>query len=213
MTEGSSDAPDESSANATGPPLLIILSGPSGVGKDAVLSRMRLLDLPFHLTVTVTTRPKRPMETDGVDYIFMSKREFGLKVAKDEFLEYAEVYGNHYGVPKQQVREAMVAGMDVIIKADVQGAETIRALAPEALAIFLAPTGMEELEARLTARLTESPGALALRLKTAANEMREAQKFDHIVYNPDGRIDEAVINIERLVKLEKDRFPPRRVAL
>jgi guanylate kinase len=213
VTEGSGDAPDDSSRDATGPPLLVILSGPSGVGKDAVLSRMRLLDRPFHLTVTATTRPKRPMETDGVDYIFVSKREFGLKVAKDEFLEHAEVYGNHYGVPKQQVRDAMADGMDVIIKADVQGAETIRALAPEALAIFLAPTGMEELEARLTARLTESPGALALRLQTAAAEMLEAQKFDYVVYNPDGRIDEAVIQIERLVKLEKDRVPPRRVAL
>ena len=213
MTEGSGDAPDDSSGEATGPPLLIILSGPSGVGKDAVLTRMRLLDRPFHLTVTVTTRPKRPMETDGVDYIFLSKREFGMMVAKDEFLEHAEVYGNHYGVPKHQVRDAMAAGMDVIIKADVQGAETIRALAPEALAIFLAPTDMAELEARLTARLTESPGALVLRLKTAAAEMQEAQKFDYVVYNPDGRIDEAVVQIERLVKLEKDRVPPRRVAL
>jgi guanylate kinase len=183
------------------------------VGKDAILSRMRLLDRPFHLTVTVTTRPKRPMETNGVDYIFLSKREFGLMVAKDEFLEHAEVYGNHYGVPKQQVKDAMSAGMDVIIKADVQGAETIRALAPEALAIFLAPTGMEELEARLTARLTESPGALALRLRTAAAEMQEAQKFDYVVYNPDGRIDEAVVQIERLVKIEKGRVPPRCVAL
>ncbi len=208
MTEGA-DVAGETTIH----PLLIILSGPSGVGKDAVLSRMRLLDRPFHFTVTATTRPKRPMETDGIDYIFMSKKEFGRMVAKDEFLEHAEVYGNHYGVPKQQVRDAMAVGVDVIIKADVQGAETIRALAPEALAIFLAPTGMAELEERLAARLTETPGALALRLATAAKELEEARKFDYVVYNLDGRLDAAVVEIERLVGLEKNRVPSRRVAL
>lgn len=210
-----SEAPggEPGSSGTGGHPLLIILSGPSGVGKDAVLSRMRLLDRPFHLTVTITTRPKRPMETDGIDYIFMSKKQFLLMVLKDEFLEHAEVYGNHYGVPKQQVRDAMAAGLDVIIKADVQGAQTIRALAPEAVAIFLAPTEMSELEDRLTARLTETPGALALRLQTASREMEESQKFDYVVYNPEGRLDEAVVAIELLVQLEKDRVPPRRVAL
>jgi guanylate kinase len=213
LTDGQSSSGGSSSKDSPGHPLLIILSGPSGVGKDAVLSRMRLLDRPFHLTVTVTTRPKRPMETDGIDYIFMSEKQFRLMVLKDEFLEHAEVYGNHYGVPKQQVRDAMAAGLDVIIKADVQGAQTIRALAPEAVAIFLAPTEMSELEDRLTARLTETPGALALRLQTAAAEMEESQKFDYVVYNPDGRLDEAVVAIERLVRLEKDRVPPRRVTL
>lgn len=216
MTAGpgsTGDTPIGSEPSEEGNSLLIILSGPSGVGKDAVLSRMRDTDRPFHLTVTVTTRPKRPMETDGVDYIFLSEREFRLMVVRDEFLEHAEVYGNHYGVPKQQVRDAMAAGRDVIIKADVQGADTIRALAPDAVAIFLAPTEMGELESRLTARLTETPEALALRLQTAAGEMGEAEKFDYVVYNPDGRLDDAVKDIERLVELEKGRVPPRHVAL
>ena len=191
-------------------PLLIILSGPSGVGKDAVLTRMRESGLPFHFTVTATTRPK---ETDGVDYIFLSKREFGLMALRDEFLERAEVYGNLYGVPKAQVRDAMAAGRDVIVKADVQGARSIRAIAPEALAIFLAPTGMDELERRLTERLTESPRALALRLETAAAEMQESVNYDHVVYNPDDGLDRAVAAIVRLVEAEKARVPPRRVAL
>ena len=202
-----------SAGPAEPPPLLIILSGPSGVGKDAVLTRMRESGLPFHFTVTATTRPKRPMETDGVDYIFLSKREFGLMALRDEFLERAEVYGNLYGVPKAQVRDAMAAGKDVIVKADVQGARSIRTIAPEALAIFLAPTGMDELERRLTERLTESPRALALRLETAAAEMEESVNYDHVVYNPDDGLDRAVAAIVRLVEAEKARVPPRRVAL
>ena len=195
------------------PPLLVILSGPSGVGKDAVLSRMRELDLPFHFTVTATTRPKRPMETDGIDYIFLSKREFGLMHIRGEFLEHAEVYGNMYGVPKAQVRDAMDAGKDVIVKADVQGARTIRGFAPQALAIFLAPSSMAELQRRLTERLTESPQALALRLKTAAAEMEESESYDHVVYNPDDGLDQAVQDIVQLVNAEKARVPPRVVTL
>ena len=210
---GTDEIPGSLGSGDPGPPMLIILSGPSGVGKDAVLKRMRESGLPFHLTVTATTRPKRAMETDGVDYIFLTKREFVLRALRHEFLEQAEVYGNFYGVPRQQIRDAMSAGKDVIIKADVQGARTIRKEAPEALAIFLAPTGMGDLERRLTDRLTESPEALALRLQTAANEMKESEDFDHVVYNPEGRLDQAVNEIVRLVEAEKKRVPPRRVDL
>ena len=210
---GADEVPVSRGSGDAGPPMLIIMSGPSGVGKDAVLKRMRESGLPYHFTVTATTRPKRAMETDGVDYIFLTKREFVLRALRHEFLEQAEVYGNFYGVPRQQVRDAMSAGKDVIIKADVQGARTIRKEAPEALAIFLAPTGIEDLERRLTDRLTESPEALALRLQTAADEMKEAEDFDHVVYNPDGQLDQAVEQIVRLVETEKRRVPHRRVDL
>lgn len=203
----------EGSAESAGSPLLVILSGPSGVGKDAVLRRMRESDLPFHYTVTATTRPQRPMEVDGVDYIFLTKKEFVLRALRHEFLEQAEVYGNFYGVPRKQVSDALSAGSDVIIKADVQGARTIRAAAPEALAIFLAPTGIGELERRLTDRLTESPEALALRLQTAAGEMEQAGDFDHVVYNPEGQLDRAVSDIVAIVAEEKRRIPPRRVEI
>jgi len=192
---------------------LVIVSAPSGTGKTTLVERLVETVPDMVMSRSYTSRPVRSGETDGVDYIFMSKNHFRLMVLNDEFLEHAEVYGNHYGVPKQQVKDAMAAGLDVIIKADVQGAQTIRALAPEAVAIFLAPTEMSELEDRLTARLTETPDALALRLQTASREMEESQNFDYVVYNPDGRLDEAVVAIERLVHLEKERVPPRRVAL
>ena len=194
-------------------PLLIVLSGPSGVGKDALLSRMRELRKPYHFTVTATTRPQRPGERDGVDYIFVSHSAFRRMIERGELLESAEVYGNLYGVPKAQVAEALEGGHDVIIKADVQGAATIRKLAPEAVLIFLAPLSTEELERRLGQRMTESAEALKLRLKTAEREMQEASHFDYVVVNHQDRLDNAVQEIESVLAQERDRSPRRRVSL
>ena len=194
-------------------PLLIVLSGPSGVGKDAVLSRMRELDRPYHFTVTATTRPQRQGERDGVDYIFVSEPRFRQMIRDEQLLEWAEVYGNLYGVPKAQVTDALGKGRDAIIKADVQGAATIRKLAPEALLIFLAPPNEAELKRRLCARMTESPEALGLRLETAKEEMRQASSFDCVVVNNQGRLDDAVREIDDIVAAEKSRTPPRRVSL
>ncbi|MBM3945104.1 MAG: guanylate kinase, partial [SAR202 cluster bacterium] len=126
---------------------------------------------------------------------------------------WAKVYGNYYGVPKEQVRDALGVGKDVILKADVQGAATIRRLAPDAVSIFLQPFELAELRERLEERHTESPEMLALRLKTAEKEMREAKKFDHIVTNQQGRLDQAVAEIEAIVAREKQRQPPRCVRL
>ncbi len=207
----SSSSPSEA-AN----PLLVVLSGPSGVGKDAVLARLRELmraeDDPWHITVTATTRPQRPNEHDGVDYIFVTEETFRRMIDRDELLEYAEVYGNLYGVPKEQVEQALDRGRDVIIKADVQGAATIKKIAPEAVFVFLAPPNMEELASRLRLRMTESPGALKLRLETAQNEMAEVPKFDHTVVNHNGRLDEAVREIRELVERERRRRSARRVS-
>ena len=201
------------SASTAAPPLLIVLSGPSGVGKDAVLARMRESGRPYHFTVTATTRPRRPMERDGVDYIFLPKDVFRQRIEMGEFLEWAEVYGNLYGVPRAQVAQALRDGLDVIVKADVQGAATIKKLAPEAVFIFLAPPDMAELARRLTERLTESPQTLRNRLRTAESEMRRATEFDHVVVNRHGGLDEAMAEIERVAALERRRTPPRRVFL
>ena len=136
-------------------PLLVVISGPSGVGKDTVLEQVQRAHDGWHFVVTATTRPKRPGERDGVDYIFMEPAQFQALLAQDGFLEHAKVYGKEYGVPRGQVEEALRSGKDVIVKTDVQGARTIRAKLPEALLIFLAPPDMEELERRLRVRESE----------------------------------------------------------
>ena len=181
------------------------LSGPSGVGKDAVLSRMREQGEPYHYTVTATTRPKRDGETEGKDYIFISQTEFKKQIEQGGFLEWAEVYGNYYGVPRDQVKTALSNGNDVIIKIDVQGAQTIKKLAQMALYIFLAPPDTNQLEKRLTERMTESPESLKIRLKTAAQEMKSADWFDHIVINHENQLDSAVSEIQSIVKIARTK--------
>ena len=176
----------------SGQPIILIISGPSGVGKDAVLSRMRELHKDFHFLVTATTRMKRQGETEGKDYIFLNKLSFEKIVEAGGFLEWAEVYGNLYGVPKEQVNQALASGLNVVIKIDVQGARTLKRIAPEALFLFLAPPSMESLSSRLRQRMTESTEAFAIRFSTAKNEMKESIWFDHTIVNEDGNIDSAV---------------------
>lgn len=194
-------------------PLLVVLSGPSGVGKDAVLSRMRELRKPYHYIVTATTRPPRDGERDGVDYIFVTQNAFRRMIDGGELLEWAEVYGNLYGVPKSQVVGALGEGRVVVGRTDVQGAATIRTLAPEAVFIFLAPPSMEELTRRLSLRMTESPEALRLRLQSAEAEMAEAARFDFTVVNHSDRLDDTVREIEDIVTTQRARIPPRVVSL
>ncbi len=186
-------------------PLLVVLSGPSGVGKDSVLDRMKEQGEPCHFTVTATTRPQRADETDGVDYIFVSRETFRQMVRGGELLEWAEVYGNLYGVPRAQVAKALEAGRDVIIRTDVQGAATIRRLAPDGVFIFLAPPSAKELGCRLIRRMTESPEALQLRLRAAEVEMAEACKFDFVVTNHRDRIDDTVAEIEEIISTERKK--------
>jgi guanylate kinase len=193
--------------------MLIVIAGPSGVGKDSVLARMRELGKPYHFTVTATTRQQRESERDGTDYIFKTTEQFRRMIDREELLEWAEVYGNLYGVPRSQVAEALSRGHDVIIKTDVQGAATIKRLSTDALIIFLAPPSLDELAQRLTARMTESTEDLSLRLATAESEMGEAESFDYVVVNRQGNLDEAVEEIDRIVAKERHRTPPRRVSL
>ena len=205
-----SATPDSNTAEN---PLLIVLSGPSGVGKDAVLQRMKELGNPFYFVITATTRAQREYEQDGVDYIFVSVEEFRRMIDSGELLEWAEVYGNYYGVPKSQVTNALEQGWNVIIKADVQGAATIRTLASDAVFLFLAPPSLEELANRLTQRMTETPEALKLRLEIAEKEMDEAPKFDYVVVNHNGQIDDAAREIGEIVAREQNRVPARVISL
>ena len=184
-------------------PLLVVVSGPSGVGKDTVISRMREMGLSYRFAVTATTRGQRDGEVDGVHYFFYSEETFRGMIADGELLEWAEVYGNLYGVPRQQVAEALDSGVDVIVKTDVQGAATIKRMEPQALLVFLAPPSMEVLTGRLESRMTESPEDLAVRLQTAEAEMRRAADFDHVVVNHDGGVDDTVREIEAIISSER----------
>ena len=195
-------------------PLLVIISGPSGVGKDAVLDAMkRGHDGRVHYTVTTTTRPQRPGEVDGVDYTFVSQERFDAMRTASELLECAEVYGRWYGVPKGPVREALAAGKDVVVKVDVQGARTIKRMAPDAVLVFLTAPSVAELERRLRSRKTESPEQLARRLTTARQEMAEVSWFDHVVENETDGVDRTVERVVAIMERERRRSPARRIEL
>lgn len=193
--------------------LLIVLSGPSGVGKDALLRKMKEQKYPFHYVVTVTSRPRREVERDGVDYHFVSQREFQQMIDNGELLEWANVYGNYYGVPRKEISQALSKGMDVIVKVDVQGAATIKRILPQAVCIFLRPPSMEELERRLRQRHSESARDLALRLRKAEEEMKSLPLFDHVLTSYQGKLDEAISQIQAIVTAEKRRVKPRVVEL
>jgi len=190
-----------------------VLSGPSGVGKDMVLTRMKELRRPLHYTVTATARPQRETEKNGIDYHFISPTKFEEMIAKGELLEWAKVYGQCYGVPKEQVKQALKRGLDVIIKVDIQGAATIKEAAPQALLIFLAPPSLGELEERLRQRKTESSIDLNLRLEMASEEMKRLPLFDYVVVNRQNQIDLAVAEIDAIIRAEKCRGNPRVVEL
>ena len=194
-------------------PLLIVLSGPSGVGKDTMIQKMKERGLPFHFVVTATTRAPRPEEQHGMDYFFFSKDEFADMIEKDELLEYAIVYNDYKGIPKQQVREALASGKDVMMRIDVQGAATIRKLCPQALLIFLTTQDEDELVSRLTARKSESPEGLKLRIATARQELKHLDQFDYVVVNPQAHLHETVDTIEAIIHAEHHRVHPRKVTL
>ncbi len=194
-------------------PLLIVISGPSGAGKDSVIQRMKERGLPFHFVVTATTRPRRPNEVDGRDYWFISKEEFARRIDNDEFFEYAIVYGDYKGNSKQQVREALASGKDVIMRLDVQGAESVRKLAPEALLIFITVENEAELVSRLQTRKTETAEELKLRIATARRELTRIDEFDYVIVNRDEALDETVDTIRAIIEAEHHRVKQRKVAL
>jgi guanylate kinase len=202
MQHGTERASPNASSSA---PILLVISGPSGVGKDAVVAGLRKALPSACFATTVTTRPPRPGESDGVDYRFLSDEQYDRLVAEDGFLERASVYTHRYGVPKQEVDEALRKGQDVIVRIDVQGAATIKRLVPDAVLVFLAPESDEVLQKRLRDRATDGGADLRVRLDTAAREMAQEGAFDYVVVNAEGRLADAVSRIVSIVEAEKHR--------
>jgi len=194
-------------------PLLFVFSGPSGVGKDTVINALKHQGVPMHFAVTMTTRPMRPGEKNGVDYYFVTPAEFRAAIERDELLEWAEVHGHLYGTPRTQVRRALASGQDVMLKIDVQGAAQVKQRVPEAVFIFLAPPSQEQLIERLRSRGTECGEVLQRRLANARAEMARLPEYDYVVVNHEGRIDEAVYQVKAIITAEKLRVRPRQITV
>lgn len=199
------------------PPLLIVISGTSGSGKDSVVKalvrRMQGSGSPLRFVVTATTRPQRENEVHGIDYLFVTRSRFEEMIARDELIEHALVYGQYKGVPKEQVRQAMASGQDVVMRLDVQGAAKVRQLAPEAVLIFLAAPSEQELLERLQLRRTESQEQLQIRLETARQEMEHIPEFDYVVPNLRGELDKTVETVVAIITAERHRTQPRQARL
>lgn len=188
-----------------GPPLLIIMSAPSGAGKDSIRDLLIAWKLPFHFAVTATTREKRADEIEGVDYHFLTDEEFRRLESEGGLLEKADVYGQRKGVPRVEVLEPLQAGRDVFARVDIQGADTLKRLIPHALMIFIAPPSLEETVRRLDARDTESGEDLQRRIDAARSEMEAAARFDYVVVNETGKLEEAARRVVEIIAAEKGK--------
>lgn len=192
-------------------PLLIVISGTSGVGKDAVLNAMKERSLPLHFVVTATSRAPRTGEVEGRDYFFFSKEEFEHRIEKGEFIEHSWVYTDYKGIPRWQIDDALCCGKDVILRVDVQGAMKLRALYPEAVLIFLIPESVDEWYNRLKNRNAETPEELKVRLDTARTEVGQIDEFDYVVLNAHDLLDQAVNDIISIINTEHHRVHHRRL--
>jgi guanylate kinase len=186
-------------------PLLVVLSGPSGAGKDAVLDELERRGHRFHRVITATTRPPRANERHGVEYYFLTHPEFDALITDDGLLEHATVYGESYGVPKQQVLDKLAEGLDVYVRTDVQGAASIKQLMPNAVRIFIAPPSLEELEARIRTRNTDDEARIQRRLATARSEMARSGEFEHVLINETNALDATVDRLIEILDAERDR--------
>jgi guanylate kinase len=199
--------------------LLVIISGPSGVGKDTIIDALRRRDAEAgrhgdrYYVVTCTTRAPRNGEVDGINYHFMSREEFLDQRAARGFLEANEVHGNWYGSPRGPVRDALVAGRDVILKIDVQGAQVVKEQVTEALLIFIVPPSLETLFDRLRSRATETADELETRQADAAVELARQKDYDHIVVNETGQVERTAEEIDRIIAAEHSIHPSRRVRI
>ena len=191
------------------PPLAIIISGPSGVGKDAVIRKLQRKRQDLHFVVTATSRSMRPGEKDGVDYFFVSKEQFEKWIEEGALLEHAIVYGEYKGIPRKQVEDALGNNTDVVLRVDVQGAATMRKLLPDVLSIFLIADTELELVQRLVARKTEPEDKMKVRIETAREEIKHLMDFDYVVVNRDGEMEETVNTIEKIILAEKHKVSRR----
>jgi guanylate kinase len=192
-------------------PLLLVISGPSGAGKDSVIQDLLKAQPNLHFVVTATSRPPRDGEVNGVDYIFTTKEDFEQMISNNELIEYAWVYQQYKGVPKKHVLEALASGKDVIMRLDVQGAEKVRSLFPEAVLIFLTPASTEEWLARLRHRGTDSEKDLTIRIETVKEELKKLDLFDYIVINAEPDVDQAVQDIQTIIHAEHLSVHPRKI--
>jgi guanylate kinase len=192
-------------------PLLAVLTGPSGAGKDSILNALRERNTPYHFTVTATTRAPREGERDGVDYYFVTREEFERMVRDGDLLEHAMVYGQEKGVPKTPIREALASGKDVLLRTDVQGARYIKSVVPGAITVFVTVPSVEELERRLRGRGSDTEEQVAVRLKTATDELESANEFDYVVVNDD--LNQALDELEEILGRERGREGRERVVL
>ncbi|KAK7359700.1 hypothetical protein VNO77_01663 [Canavalia gladiata] len=207
---GSSFASEPLSPIPNPNPLILVISGPSGVGKDALISRLRHSRPALHFVVTATTRLPRPSEVHGQDYLFVSKEEFLGMVERQELLEYALVYGDYKGVPKQQIRDYMAKGCDVVLRVDIQGADTLRkVLGKSAVFLFVVAESEMAMVERLVDRKTETVESLLVRIGTAREEMKHVRSFDYVVVNAKGKLDNAVKLVESIIDAEKAKVSQR----
>ncbi|MCC6146584.1 MAG: guanylate kinase [Anaerolineaceae bacterium] len=187
-------------------PLLIVISGPSGVGKDSVLKEIKNRGASSYAFITTaTSREPRPGEIEGVDYFFVSKAEFERMIAAQELIEYNKVYSDYKGIPKAQVKTALSSNKDVIVRVDVQGALCLKTLYPEAVFIFLVPDNAAVWYHRLKNRKTETAKEFALRIKTAKTEMEHLAWFDYMVINAENHLEDTVATIEAIITAEHHR--------
>ena len=184
--------------------VLFVISGPSGVGKDALVSEVKKSVDNFHFAITATTRELRSEEQDGVDYLFLSKTQFEAMINSDDLLEWAIVYDNYYGVPKDQIRQGLSEGKDIILKTDVQGADTIKTKFPQSVLVFIAPESNEDLKFRLEKRSKgESLSNFDLRISEAKNEIEKSNFFDYIIINKENDLKSALKQFLKIVDTEK----------
>jgi guanylate kinase len=194
-------------------PRVFIISGPSGVGKDSVIDQLRVHYPNARYVVTATTRPMRRGEVDGIHYHFMTKAAFVDGIGREQFIEHALVYDNHYGVPRTPIEDGLASGQHVIIKVDVKGAATLRRCIAGSTSIFLAPESMEELLDRLRSRKTDDPDVLLKRFRTASEELQRAEEFDHVVFNEAGKLEDAIFRIRSIIQAEQSRIHKQEIVI
>ena len=186
-------------------PKVVVISGPSGVGKDAVIEGLKRVRRDMHFVVTATSRAARTGEVDGVDYFFVSTEQFEEWIEQKQLLEHAVVYGEYKGIPKQQVEEALKKNTDVVLRIDVQGAATVKRMIPHAISIFLVAESEASLVKRLVSRKTEPLDKLVIRVDTARDEVKRLQEFDYVVVNEEGQLDKCVETISSIIDADKAR--------